>query len=663
MSNEGLQSGGENKKAFSTIRWLYDLLAMRSYSAIMFGALFCTLAVKLFHSWRTGLPKEYFEWILADISVLLGVEVIFAIVCFRWPRKWVIRIATFAAALICTWSVINAGWLIRTGTQILPRVLLPLFRDPLSSFKIIGINLIKMPKAAVMLLGPSAVALSFLFWVLAKPKQPVYNKRRFVNRITLSIIIVLTASLLHEGVVEQSFVETISEDLIYNAQLKAITSLLLPDFAHPDQSDFTNVTRRIPAFDQVEIAMLPGKQKVKFNVVIVVLEGVQYKYTSLHDRESNLTPYLASLAKQGVEFTNARSTLSHTTKALFAILTGRYPAAYQDIVEAVPVVKPYASIATILEQQLNFRTAFFHSAEGRFECSPGQVYNLGFDKFRARENLNDPNAYLGYFNSDEFAMLKPLVEWIKADEKPFLLTIMCSVTHDPYVVPRWYAEPAKEPVDRYRQAISYTDKFLATLDEELGKLNLADKTVFCVISDHGEAFGEHGGLAHERIAFDEVLHVPWVIRAPSLIEPGKKVVEPVSSVDVTPTLLSLFGFDTKTVGFNGTDGLGTIPQERKVYFSGWMQEGPAGYVQDSRKYIYNPINKIVFVYDLNTDPLELNRVELPEQEGQKIAEEIIAWRKGSIFQINQFRTGKKVLFDHWLCHWTNRSCSARYQEN
>ena len=68
---------------------------------------------------------------------------------------------------------------------------------------------------------------------------------------------------------------------------------------------------------------------------------------------------------------------------------------------------------------------------------------------------------------------------------------------------------AKEPLERYQQSITYTDKFLAALDVELGNLGITDNTIFCVIGDHGEAFGEHGLLGHERIAFDEVLRVPF----------------------------------------------------------------------------------------------------------------------------------------------------------
>ena len=658
------------------LRRLYGLLAPRAYSVIMFAALFCTLAVKLFHSWRYDRISEYFSWILADVSVLLGLEVILAMVCFRWPRRAYLRTCVIIAGIVCTWSVMNAAWLIRTGTQILPAELLPLFRDPLNSLGIVAVNLVKMPGAAVALLGPSVVALSFLFFVLARPADPNYSRRRFPGRVIISVIVVLAAAAARGTPAGRGSAQLASVGLRFNCQATAIISFISPDFGLMARADFAKATRTIPAFDQIEPALTV--RQMNHNVVVVVLEGVQYNFTSLGKFEipaagQSLTPYLSSLARQGVEFTNARSTVSHTTKALFALLTGRFPSVSCDVVETVPAPKNYASIATIVEHKLGFRTAFFQSAKGNFESRPGLVYNLGFDKFWTRDDLNDPNSFLGYLACDEFSMLKPITEWIRADGRPFFLVVLCSAAHDPYEVPQWFAAPAREPVDRYRQAIFYTDKFLAALDVELANLNLADKTILCVIADHGEAFGEHGLLGHERIAFDEVMRVPWVIRAPFLVEPGTKVVEPVSSVDVTPTLLGLLGFDAGTAGFDGANALADIPKNRKVYFSGWMQQGPAGFVQGDRKFIYNPANssslsslpkgKTVSVYDLKADPLELQRRELPELLSSQTAEDIIAWRKNSIFRLGPARLwrGKKTLFDRWLCNWAGRASSVKYQ--
>lgn len=656
MSFQCSKSGSKPKQTVLA-RYLRELLIPRAHSVILFGALFCTLTVKLYHSERNDLSGEYFGWILSDVSFFLAIEAIVSLACFRWPKKWIMRAAMIIAAIICTWSVMNAGWLIRTGTQILPRVLLPLFRDPVSALYMIGVNLIKMPLMAALLLIPSAVALAFFFFALAHPSLPAYNRRRFLLRVLICFVLVLVSVAIRPALARRGSPQIAAVGLHDNSQLRALMSLVLPDYRI-----IVDPKRCVPSHDQV--VMTTKKTRPKQNMILVILEGVQYKYTSLSnsDGAGSLTPYLKRLADQGVEFTNARSSLTHTTKAVFALLTGRFASASQDIAEAVPTKKPYSSLATVLSDALDYRTAFFQSAAGSFESRPGLVHNLGFDTFLARDDLDDPNNYLGYLGCDEFSMLEPIKEWIQADERPFLLVFLCSATHDPYEVPEWFGEAQEELLDRYRQAIFYTDKFLAALDVEMTRLNIAKETIFCVVGDHGEAFGEHGLLGHERIAYDEVLRIPFCIRAPFLIEAGRKEASPVSSVDLTPTLLSLMGFETESAGFDGLNVLAPTSQKRKIYFSGWMQEGPAGFVEGHLKFIHSPVNNTISVYNLEEDPLERIGIELPAEQITKAAEEIEAWRKGTIMRINQEKTGQKMLYDRWLCDWTNRVSRSKYMK-
>jgi hypothetical protein len=148
-----------------------------------------------------------------------------------------------------------------------------------------------------------------------------------------------------------------------------------------------------------------------------------------------------------------------------------------------------------------------------------------------------------------------------------------------------------------------------------------------------------------------------------LIQPKTAVTQAVSSVDLAPTLLTLLGFDTQAVGFDGVNALGPIPDDRKVYFSGWLSQSPAGFVKANRKFIYYPANKMVSVCDLSADPFELSPAELPDQQGREIADCLVAWREGTIFLLDHQRVGKKTLFDIWLCRWNNRVASAKYRPN
>jgi arylsulfatase A-like enzyme len=645
------------------LRAAYALLAPRAYTVIIFGALFCNLAVKFFHAVRYGLLSEYPSWIFTDVAVLVTIEAALALICYLRPSKGILRGVTIFAAALCTWSVINAGWLIRTGTQILPMEINPLVRDPLNIARMVLVNLLAMPGMAVILLAPSAVALAFFFAVLARPQRPNYDRRRFRLRIAASLIVSGLAAGANAGVSSLGSQPVAAAGLRFNCQSRAVLSFVLSDYRNLARADFRNATRELPRGDEIPIAF--RTPRVNHNIVLVVLEGVQYDCTSLAAAqggtapqggadESGPTPYLTTLAAQGACFTNVRSIVTHTTKALFALLTGRTPSASQDIAEAVPVKRPYASLATILEKGLGFRTAFFQSATGTFESRPGLVHNLGFQKFWAREDLNDPNQFIGYLGCDEFAMLRPISDWITSEDKPFFLVVLCSVTHDPYDVPAWFGPLPREVQEKYQQAVTYTDRFLAALDAQLANLNLVDNTIFCVIGDHGECFSEHGMMGHERIAYEEVLRVAWCLRAPFLVEPGTRVTEPVGSVDLAPTLLGLLGFDIERMHFDGLNALRPLPQGRKVYFSGWMQQGPAGFVQQDRKYVYDPVQRgSVMLYRLNADPLELSGLELPPGEAQRLSTEIINWRKSSIFRLDQAESGHTTLYDAWLCKWWN----------
>lgn len=635
------------------VKKAHSKLAPHAFSVIMTVALFFTLIAKLFHAARCSVMHEYIGWILPDLCVLLGLEAVLALACFKWRKKWIFRMATVIAAITCTWSVMNAAWIVRTGAQLLPVEVLPLIRDPFNHWDVIGISLLKMPLTAVALLGPSALALTFLFAVLAKPQHPSYSNRTlFKARIIGIVLFICLAVPAGASLAEKRRPSQVATSgLHYNSQLKAIASIVLPDSSPISKMDILNAKRMFPTEEQVFLTQKTDARPL--NVLFVILESVQYAHTSFADPDNELTPFLRLFADEGVVFTQMRSTLTHTSKAVFSLLTGQYPSATQDVMEAVPTDQPYASLATVLERHGNYRTAYFQSAKGTFESRPSMINNLGFNEFWAREDMNDPNLHLGYLAADEFGMIEPVADWITRDANtPFCATMLLSAVHDPYIVPEWYGEPDKDPVDRYNQTITYTDSFLKALDDKLKLIGVADNTLVCIVGDHGEGFGEHGKHGHERIGFEEVLHIVWTMRCPG-IEPGTQIDEPVSSIDVLPTVLSLLGFDISTAHFDGLDALAPIPA-RKVYFSGWVPEGPAGYVMNGKKYVHTPSLDEVMIYDLIQDPMEYRELTPAPDESEAIQQSVIDWRKSTIVGIDPEDRGNRTIFNTWLCRWHGR---------
>lgn len=88
--------------------------------------------------------------------------------------------------------------------------------------------------------------------------------------------------------------------------------------------------------------------------------------------------------------------------------------------------------------------------------------------------------------------------------------------------------------------LEFDEEIIGPVIEELKALNLYDKTVIIIVGDHGEEFYEHGGHGHSRNLYEEVTHVPLIIRVPG-IKHEKRIKELSQTVDIMPTLLDLVG--------------------------------------------------------------------------------------------------------------------------
>lgn len=92
----------------------------------------------------------------------------------------------------------------------------------------------------------------------------------------------------------------------------------------------------------------------------------------------------------------------------------------------------------------------------------------------------------------------------------------------------------------YLALLKLIDAKIAGLLNLLSTTSLADNTIVVIRSDHGEEFGEHGQLSHQNNLYQELIHVPLIIKAPSF-SPGK-IDEPTQDIDIMPTLLDLVKF-------------------------------------------------------------------------------------------------------------------------
>ena len=159
-------------------------------------------------------------------------------------------------------------------------------------------------------------------------------------------------------------------------------------------------------------------------------------------------------------------------------------------------------------------------------------------------------------------------------DRPFFAFLNYFDAHEPYIPPpafsRTFGVPPRNARD-YQFLIDYVgvatndtpdrdlvmahdcyDDCIAALDSELGRLlrvlqaqGLLANTEVVITSDHGEAFGLHGGLGHAFTVFLEETGVPLVILSPSAPQ-GRVVKQPVTLRDLPATVVDLLGMPTSS---------------------------------------------------------------------------------------------------------------------
>ena len=91
----------------------------------------------------------------------------------------------------------------------------------------------------------------------------------------------------------------------------------------------------------------------------------------------------------------------------------------------------------------------------------------------------------------------------------------------------------------YDGCIRYADNQVGQLLDTLHKLGVYDRTLILVTSDHGEEFGEHGMFLHVSGGYEEIIHIPLILKLPGSQFRGRRVEHLSAMVDLMPTVLDV----------------------------------------------------------------------------------------------------------------------------
>lgn len=297
----------------------------------------------------------------------------------------------------------------------------------------------------------------------------------------------------------------------------------------------------------VVVSIGAGAQKSEptpLNVVLITIDTLRADHLGCYGYKQIRTPNIDGLAADGTRFERAFSLVPVTLPSHTTMLTGTYPmrSGMHDF-SANKLNPEQPTLASVLKQAGYATGAVVAAAvlDSRFGLNHG--FDFYYDHFEF-SRLDEKNLDEMERPGNEVTDLS--LDWLgktfagKSAPQKFFLWMHLYDPHFPYNPPEPYKH---EYADRpYDGEIAFADAQVGRLVRYLKEKGIYDNTVIVLAGDHGESLGEHGEKTHGFFIYNATMHVPLIIRVPGS-PAGRTVADPVSLVDLMPTMLGAVGVE------------------------------------------------------------------------------------------------------------------------
>ena len=375
------------------------------------------------------------------------------------------------------------------------------------------------------------------------------------------------------------------------------------------------------------------------SIILVSIDTLRADRLGAYGSDRGLTPHLDAVAADGAVFEQAVSPAPWTLPAHVSLFTSMLPFDHH-VRWTSRHIEPVRSMLAERLRDAGYRTAAF-TGGGYVDSSFG--FDQGFEVYEDHDEVAEGGP-------------APIVDralaWARgARGEPFFLFVHTYEPHSPFEhtdrAPREDAGRLSAPFTNreveevHRQRLVLTpaerryvtglyDSDVASADAAIGVLldglrrdAILDGAILVILSDHGEDLWDHHPTwspGHGHTLYEELVHVPLIVRAPGLVPAGGRIRTPVSLLDVAPTLLELAGLppepDHRGRSLDASLRGGREPEPRPVW-SESVEYGPDRFAlrEGDRKMIRTPFPETMHsdarfaaapleVFDLASDPKE-----------------------------------------------------------
>jgi choline-sulfatase len=347
-------------------------------------------------------------------------------------------------------------------------------------------------------------------------------------------------------------------------------------------------------------------------VILISIDTLRSDHLPMYGYTGGATPHLDAFRRDAVLFERAYSHYPLTLPSHCSVLTGQLPSEHGVRDNLVYTLANDVPTLPELLRDRGYRTAAVVSA-GALGASKGLArgFELYDDDFEAGGRR--PGRWIRP-GSETF---EQALAWLRSHgDQPFFLFTHIYEPHRPYDAPTGLGATP------YDDDIAAADAAVGHFLDELKTLDLYDRSLIVLFSDHGEGLGDHVEEDHGLLLYREVLAVPLVLKLPGQRLAGTAVGTVAQLIDIAPTVLAVTGaaVPEKLRGTSLLDLTRPGAPDRPVYaetyyprlYAGWSEL--TAVIENGHHYIEGVHGEL---FDLVADPGQ--KTDLVARDRRRVA--------------------------------------------